>query len=803
MDRADRASSDSSDFMSPPPTRQTSRKGGRRASAPRVVPPLEASTADAIASTPRAHTVQAADSTADATNPADPEDVDVVGGVTSPTDPVTPVTVLPYKLGTTVYLGLVPECARCTGESLLLFGDEYYSFCCSVCGSGTQSYQRKPMKWLDVVSLALRHLTVSAKQQEVFFRSKEDICRVIAENWDHITPGRSKGTAWQGTVSGILSAHIDEFDSGIERLGVPGWWGLREFTSKLPSPQVPLAHRKKRKASSVALDAGYATKFTKIDETGTNELGGASQDSQTEPEGVADIPSTATAEGTTSGERPPAAASPKAVAADRAADLAGPVTPARKSREAKTAAEVTVAAAAAGGVGERGLMTGDDDDFDDETEGSLAPQSSLTRGEQGLPPRPGASDAVFQASRRVLVNYPPANTYPAKQSVPSTAALATPTATLPAVSTSTTKAPLPPPLPPSPPRPPSQAGAAGVVAAKVTTAPSPPQQQLQPMTTDQCQALLRELDALLLTRRATAATAGHTGPAPPADVAAVLTAAARLRRRVQLLLHRPRAARRRRLDLDAAVAAASAAAAGVTGAAAAVDDRPVTWRRRAWRAAPDSRVLPSRRRPLPVPVVWGETPVERCVWERYRAAGQLPPGEAALTRPLALRVLGACGDGNEVVPVESPYTGAALPRFIRRDSSMRPAMRRVLDAVRCNTALRDGEAGQGLAQPPATVDFVHLRAELVADINELLARLFWPGIDVSEHLQAPDYTVVALHGRLVVGCGLMTEAGYITYVCVRPGWRGAGIARFMLFQLLKSNPTVDITLHVSANNPAL
>jgi ribosomal protein S18 acetylase RimI-like enzyme len=56
---------------------------------------------------------------------------------------------------------------------------------------------------------------------------------------------------------------------------------------------------------------------------------------------------------------------------------------------------------------------------------------------------------------------------------------------------------------------------------------------------------------------------------------------------------------------------------------------------------------------------------------------------------------------------------------------------------------------------------------------------------VSESLAYPDFTVVALYKKTVVGCAFMTPSAYITYIAVHPEWRGAGIATFMLYHLIQ------------------
>ncbi|KAF9977961.1 Cysteine-rich protein 2-binding protein [Actinomortierella ambigua] len=110
-----------------------------------------------------------------------------------------------------------------------------------------------------------------------------------------------------------------------------------------------------------------------------------------------------------------------------------------------------------------------------------------------------------------------------------------------------------------------------------------------------------------------------------------------------------------------------------------------------------------------------------------------------------------------------------------------------------------------LAQPieRAPIDYCYLRKEHLSQVNETLCRRFWPGIDMTDALQYPDYSVVVLYKRLVIGCAFMTPEGYITYVAVSAGWEKAGIGQFMLYHLMQAAEGRDITLHVSANNPAM
>lgn len=107
-------------------------------------------------------------------------------------------------------------------------------------------------------------------------------------------------------------------------------------------------------------------------------------------------------------------------------------------------------------------------------------------------------------------------------------------------------------------------------------------------------------------------------------------------------------------------------------------------------------------------------------------------------------------------------------------------------------------------------------------------------MDLSECLQYPDFSVVALYKKVVVGFGFMVpdvkfNEAYVSFLLVHPEWRRAGIGTFMIYHLIQVSlgggagrgrgragagpaltlPCVqtcmgkDVTLHVSASNPAM
>ncbi|KAJ2548558.1 hypothetical protein EV175_004785 [Coemansia sp. RSA 1933] len=166
----------------------------------------------------------------------------------------------------------------------------------------------------------------------------------------------------------------------------------------------------------------------------------------------------------------------------------------------------------------------------------------------------------------------------------------------------------------------------------------------------------------------------------------------------------------------------------------------------------------------------------------------------------------------------SPYHGRLLRPFIWRDwvkkdnserkpGTLDPAALWIRRDIRSQRHRIFGKLGAAPAEASAcgneSIDYVYFQEEHVEQVNALLARTFWGGVDVREALMYPEFTIVALYRRLVIGCAFLTPDAYLTYIAVSAGWEGAGIARFMLHHLTQTLPTKDVTLHVSANNVAM
>ncbi|ERL91327.1 hypothetical protein D910_08659 [Dendroctonus ponderosae] len=153
----------------------------------------------------------------------------------------------------------------------------------------------------------------------------------------------------------------------------------------------------------------------------------------------------------------------------------------------------------------------------------------------------------------------------------------------------------------------------------------------------------------------------------------------------------------------------------------------------------------------------------------------------------------------------SPYSGIYLKPFIRRDKETFPHWLKILAELQIVANKNNPEF---VLPPRACLDYTYVQPELIPAINSLCNQFFWPGIDMTDSLQCPDYSCVVLYKRLVVGFAFLVPdvkhtENYISFVFTRPGWRNCGIGKFMIYHLIQTSLGKDITLHVSITNPAL
>jgi len=76
---------------------------------------------------------------------------------------------------------------------------------------------------------------------------------------------------------------------------------------------------------------------------------------------------------------------------------------------------------------------------------------------------------------------------------------------------------------------------------------------------------------------------------------------------------------------------------------------------------------------------------------------------------------------------------------------------------------------------------------------------FWKGIDIAECLQYPDYTIVAMYRKLIIGFAFLVpnvthNESYLSFIFVHPDWRksakgcnnsSVSVAQYLLYYLVR------------------
>ncbi|KAI4468770.1 cysteine and glycine-rich protein 2 binding protein [Holotrichia oblita] len=135
----------------------------------------------------------------------------------------------------------------------------------------------------------------------------------------------------------------------------------------------------------------------------------------------------------------------------------------------------------------------------------------------------------------------------------------------------------------------------------------------------------------------------------------------------------------------------------------------------------------------------------------------------------------------------SPYSGLNLKPYICRDSSTFPHWLQLMSEI----LIKANEKNENWRLPPrGPIDYTYIQPSHIPAINSLCNQFFWPGIDLTECLQYPDFSCVVLYKKLIVGFALLVpnvkfNESYMSFIFTRPGWRNAGIGKFMIYHLIQ------------------
>lgn len=190
------------------------------------------------------------------------------------------------------------------------------------------------------------------------------------------------------------------------------------------------------------------------------------------------------------------------------------------------------------------------------------------------------------------------------------------------------------------------------------------------------------------------------------------------------------------------------------------------------------------------------------ILDRYQSSQYSSRDKSQQYASFVTRLMGL--EDEDQTSIVSPYTERVLKPFIFRDVSTKPLKLQLLEEILTTT---NKQPGWKLPKQ-SPIDYCYVRPQHIPGVNALCQEFFWPGIDMSESLQYPDFSCVALYKKIIIGFAFMVpdvkfNEAYITFIFCHPEWRRSGIATFMLYHLIQTCMGKDVTLHVSATSSAV
>uniref|UniRef100_A0AAX7VAE2 Cysteine-rich protein 2-binding protein n=1 Tax=Astatotilapia calliptera TaxID=8154 RepID=A0AAX7VAE2_ASTCA len=642
-----------------------------------------------------------------------------------------------------------------------LKGDNFFKFVCSDCSEdGKESFERMRLTWQQVVMLAMYNLSLEGTGRQGYFRWKEDICAFIGRHWNFLLGSRKKTSTWWSTVAGCLSVGSPAFfRSGAQEFGEPGWWKLVHNRPPTLRPEVDKSVTK-TKASKPVLDPIITVEGLRK-RGARNPVENAMQlkEKRSRTQEAKEIRRA------------------QKEAAGGYTDHSAASTP------------VKLGGGRGAGGGRRPdlvLEKGEVIDFSSLSSSDRTPLTSPTPSPSpdfsapGTPASHSATPSLLSEADLIPDAMPPQALFHDDEEMEAEGMIDPGTEYIPPASANLgTRKKLRPPLPhikreaeseedegrdhdleepvgQSQDTPLSAGSGGGGPERRRTTHPENAAGNAQSpryaaLSLYEERMLLRRLDACPL-------------------ALAVTPQAKRLHRKL-LVRQIKRQRRHPLLDIDRVVSATLSLAGAQIGGG--VKGKYCT-------SSQELRIL-----------------------DRFQTGVSGRRGVQQPSVSFWHRLMGA--EGSLEQTIRSPYTSRLLKPYIRRDYESRPPKLRLLAEIRAYPHRKE----PGWApEPDAPIDYCYVRPNHIPSVNAMCHDSFWPGVDLSECLQYPDFSVVVLYKKVVVGFGFMVpdvkyNEAYISFLLVHPEWRRAGIGTFMIYHLIQTCMGKDVTLHVSASNPAM
>uniref|UniRef100_A0A3Q1FIQ6 Cysteine-rich protein 2-binding protein n=1 Tax=Acanthochromis polyacanthus TaxID=80966 RepID=A0A3Q1FIQ6_9TELE len=644
-----------------------------------------------------------------------------------------------------------------------LKGDNFFKFtCCDCSEDGKESFERMRLTWQQVVMLAMYNLSLEGTGRQGYFRWKEDICAFIGRHWNFLLGTRKKTSTWWSTVAGCLSVGSPTFfRSGAQEFGEPGWWKLVQNRPPTLRPEVDKASTK-AKASKPTVDPIITVEGLRK-RGARNPVENAMQLKE------------------------------KRSRTQEAKDIRRAQKEAVGGYMDRSASSTPVKLAGGRSTGRRPdlvLEKGEVIDFSSLSSSDRTPLTSPSPSPSpdfsapGTPASHSATPSLLSEADLIPDAMPPQALFHDDEEMETEGMIDPGMEYLPPPSSSLAARKKLRPAPPHIKReaeseddegrereddledavgrsngPPLSTGGCGGAGERRRIghpdkvdgggAQSP---RYTALSLYEERMLLRRLDACPL-------------------ALAVTPQAKRLHRKLLV-----RQAKRQRglplLDVDRAVSATLSLVGGIYGAQEAgallgggVKGKYCT-NSQELRILDRFQISPSSRRNVQKNSV--------SFWHRLMGA-----------------------EGSLDQSIKSPYTSRILKPYIRYSTPS--------TEIRAFPHRKDPD---WLPEADAPIDYCYVRPNHIPSVNAMCHDSFWPGVDLSECLQYPDFSVVALYRKVVVGFGFMVpdikyNEAYISFLLVHPEWRRAGIGTFMIYHLIQTCMGKDVTLHVSASNPAM